>query len=154
MPVQSGTLTNLWPLWLFLARPMLLPPIHTQIDSTAITQWGVNQDQLNANRQYKSTGRVNGYKRHFFLCFYKIWQYNKCGRSRAIVRVICSVIFCLVISEYYSTIVDVTGQVWLMFVFFTLLFLIIYSRVFFLNAQNWALPLVSSEKKQRKCEFH
>lgn len=49
--------------------------------------------------------------------------YNKCDRSRAIVWVICSVIFCLVISEYSSTIVDVTGQLWLMFVFFGLLFL-------------------------------
>lgn len=111
MPVQSVTLTNFWPLRLFLASPMLLPSdSHADRLRRYHTMKGVNQDQLNANRQYKSAGRVNDWRsgslipgsnhnRHFYLCFYKILQYNKCDRSRAIVWVICSVIFCLVIGE-------------------------------------------------------
>lgn len=108
-----------------------------------------NQNQLTSNRQYKSTGGVkdvwpgsSNNKRHFYLCFSKILRYNEWDRSGAIVWVICRVIFCLVITEYYSTIVDVTGQLWLMLVLLIVLILVTLAC----TSQKLCTPLDMNEK--------
>lgn len=75
---------------------------------------GVNQDQPNVDRQYESARRVNDFqsdtKGTFTGVFIRCCGIISVTAAGAIVWVICSVIFCLVISEYFSAIVDVTGQ--------------------------------------------